>query len=641
MYKRQVGEVSVDATDVLPVPSEGRPADYRGAVGQYQIVAEASPSHVSAGDPIKLNLGIVGTGPMDLVQAPPLAELPALSNFKIPNEPLAGFVRDNTKLFSTSIRPRHEGISEIPPISFSFFNPTTEKFETVFSNPIAITVDKAESLALEAIVAAQSRKQSSNRSASVSPGVAPSFENSSSTNMLISQAAPTAISWWLLLVVGSPLVWLTTLIVMRRKRIIAGLPSFRAPYGRCLRAIERAGSGSMILAALIRYVNCVLPFASGNGDLSSAVGSLRLAGLYPLAAQFESLAARCGTHQSQATSASELAQRIHESVQAMKTKRIRKAKTPRLSEKRVNKLAKAGPVAVMILGCWCYAPSATATDAPMLGRELANASTPAAIVLSTPQREDLFREAIDHYETASGLVESDPVEAKGRFQSAATKYQLLVDSGIRNSKLYLDLGNAYLQSGQVGRAIANYTRAQQLDPANRQLAANLRLAETLTATAQPPADKAITTQIRYPVQQLRSANHVLLGAIGVTSMKAVAVLASLLFWGLLTVRILAASKLLSTMPTRRIAAIPLLFLLMSLASLWLESSKPQSNADAIIVAGQTALHAADGDQFDEVFTFDAADGQRVQLLAERGDWAQVRTTHGHVGWMPKSDLEHM
>ena len=105
-----------------------RPADYRGAVGKYRIATEASPTNVKAGDPINLLIGIAGTGPMELVQAPPLAELPELTaDFKVPNEPLAGFVKGDRKVFSTTIRPRKEGITQIPAIPFSYFDPESRK----------------------------------------------------------------------------------------------------------------------------------------------------------------------------------------------------------------------------------------------------------------------------------------------------------------------------------------------------------------------------------------------------------------------------------------------------------------------------------------------------------------------------------
>ena len=127
-----VGSATVDSTEVIPVPTAGRPDDYRGAVGRYKIITQATPTSVCAGDPITLNIGIIGTGPMELVQAPPLSTLSSLTaDFKVEDQPLAGFVQDDTKVFPTTIRPRREGITVIPPIPFSFFDPETESFETV------------------------------------------------------------------------------------------------------------------------------------------------------------------------------------------------------------------------------------------------------------------------------------------------------------------------------------------------------------------------------------------------------------------------------------------------------------------------------------------------------------------------------
>ncbi|MCG8587194.1 MAG: BatD family protein, partial [Pirellulales bacterium] len=89
-----VADASVAPIDVTAIPNKGRPADYRGAVGEYQIVTQASPTRTKAGDPITLHIGIRGDGPMELVQAPPLSELPELINdFQVPEEALAGHVK--------------------------------------------------------------------------------------------------------------------------------------------------------------------------------------------------------------------------------------------------------------------------------------------------------------------------------------------------------------------------------------------------------------------------------------------------------------------------------------------------------------------------------------------------------------------
>ena len=82
-----IAENEVEPITVKPIPEQGRPANYRGAVGQYRIVSEASPTKIKVGDPITLNIGIEGEGPMELLRAPALAEQQNLiRDFKVPNQ---------------------------------------------------------------------------------------------------------------------------------------------------------------------------------------------------------------------------------------------------------------------------------------------------------------------------------------------------------------------------------------------------------------------------------------------------------------------------------------------------------------------------------------------------------------------------
>ncbi len=287
-----VGDVSVNATQVIPVPSEGQPADYRGAVGRYRIVAQATPNTVDAGDPITLNIGIQGTGPMELVQAPPLFELPSLTaDFKVADESLAGFVQDDTKVFSTTIRPRRDGITEIPPIRFSFFDPDTQSYETVTSEPIAITVNKSESLALDAIVGkARARGDSTEVSLATGGKLLPDFTNSDASSVLVSQSPSSQSGWWWIFVIVPPFIWLATWFVRRRNSIADLLPSFRSPLGRCLTAIQRATDSQAITAALTHFISR----RSGHScqTTSAAMGVLRAAGMYDLASATESFLQR-------------------------------------------------------------------------------------------------------------------------------------------------------------------------------------------------------------------------------------------------------------------------------------------------------------------------------------------------------------
>lgn len=148
---------SAGAPDIAirPIPTEGRPDDFRGAVGRYTIETRAEPREVDAGDPVTLAIRVRGNGPTHLLPAPPLADLPRLTDdFVVPDEPLAGVVQGDAKVFTTKIRPKTTDAAAIPAISYSFFDPDSERFETVMSQPIAIEVREGKRLDLSRIVSA-------------------------------------------------------------------------------------------------------------------------------------------------------------------------------------------------------------------------------------------------------------------------------------------------------------------------------------------------------------------------------------------------------------------------------------------------------------------------------------------------------
>ena len=74
----------------------------------------------------------------------------------------------------------------------------------------------------------------------------------------------------------------------------------------------------------------------------------------------------------------------------------------------------------------------------------------AAVTLSDSQKRTVLAEATAAYEQALTVKEQDTAEAADLFSAAADKYQLLVDAGIHNASLYLNLGNSYLQNNNAG-----------------------------------------------------------------------------------------------------------------------------------------------------------------------------------------------
>ena len=69
---------------------------------------------------------------------------------------------------------------------------------------------------------------------------------------------------------------------------------------------------------------------------------------------------------------------------------------------------------------------------------------------------------------------------RGEYAEAAQQYEALIDRGYSDAALYFNLGNPYLESGDLGRAILNYLRAQELSPRDPDIRGNLELARAMT-----------------------------------------------------------------------------------------------------------------------------------------------------------------
>jgi tetratricopeptide (TPR) repeat protein len=65
---------------------------------------------------------------------------------------------------------------------------------------------------------------------------------------------------------------------------------------------------------------------------------------------------------------------------------------------------------------------------------------------------------------------------QGRFTDAASAYQKLLASGHASAAIYFNLGNAWFKSGQIGRAIDSYHKAEHLSPRDPDVLANLQFA---------------------------------------------------------------------------------------------------------------------------------------------------------------------
>jgi hypothetical protein len=126
------------------LPTANQPPNFSGAIGHFKLTVQAKPDKVAVGDPITLDMIVSGKGNFDRVEAPKFPDnpkwksYPPSSDFKKGSGPAQGL-----KKFEQAIVVKDDSVTEIPSISFSFFDPTVKKYKTLKSGPIPLTVKKS------------------------------------------------------------------------------------------------------------------------------------------------------------------------------------------------------------------------------------------------------------------------------------------------------------------------------------------------------------------------------------------------------------------------------------------------------------------------------------------------------------------
>jgi hypothetical protein len=149
--------LAIDPLNVesLPLPAENVPAGFNGAVGDYTMTVTAGPTNVTVGDPITVRVQISGHGALDSLTLPSQT---AWQNFK--TYPPTSKVEttdqlglEGTKTFEEIVTPQNTDVHELPPFSFSFFDPERNTYRTLTQPSVQLVVHPGGAAAMPMIAA--------------------------------------------------------------------------------------------------------------------------------------------------------------------------------------------------------------------------------------------------------------------------------------------------------------------------------------------------------------------------------------------------------------------------------------------------------------------------------------------------------
>ncbi|MES2856467.1 MAG: BatD family protein [Bdellovibrionota bacterium] len=125
---------------IKALPTEGRPPDFSGAVGDFQVSARVEDNSVVSHQPFTYKIRFEGRGNAKLIELPPFEPPQGLELYDTQKD--AKFFKTGTSYqdFSLLLIPRREGEFTMPALTVSIFDPAQKKYVQKSTDPIRVIV---------------------------------------------------------------------------------------------------------------------------------------------------------------------------------------------------------------------------------------------------------------------------------------------------------------------------------------------------------------------------------------------------------------------------------------------------------------------------------------------------------------------
>lgn len=578
---------------VDPLPS--KPADFSGGVGHFSISATADKKNVKAGNPINVSIVIGGNGNLKLIKQP---ELDVPKDF----EKYDAKITDKTQLtaqglsgnmvYDILIVPRNQGTYSIPPISFTYFDTSENKYKTLKTNPIDITVEKGDGRTGD--ITDYSQKEDLD--------IHPIHEGDNDS----SQSNSFYGSLLYILLNAFVIALFIVLFVVFRKRAM-DMANIAVTKGK--KANKVAGKRLRIASKLM------------NQGKSSEFYDEVLRALWGYVSDKLSI------------SVSELSrENIAEQLYGRSVdETIISSFIEALDECEFERYAP-GDAAGNMQKTYDKAVSAiTNIEEGMKRMKKQNMHGKSMMLLALLLNFTLTAFGINSGDvvketTNINKVVADEAYSKGNYQKAIQIYENLLQKKA-TPDLYYNMGNAYYRSDNITKAVICYERALLLAPGNRDIKHNLAIARSKTIDKIQPADEI------FIVEWYKS----LVGSQSVDAWAKLALFALVLALVSFLVYLFAEKILF-----RQIGFfMSLLFIVVFIFSnifAWQLTKNMNSSNGAVVVSPAANVKKTPSNDATEVFVIHEGTYVKITDASLKG-WAQVEMLDGREGWIPSGSLE--
>ncbi|HUS31522.1 MAG TPA: hypothetical protein VMZ53_23615 [Kofleriaceae bacterium] len=605
--------------DVKPLPETDKPPGFAGAVGsQYSIAVGASRSVVQLGEPVELTVTIKSDQRLDTLSLGRLdgpGGLPK-DKFTVPADAPTGELSDDGK--SKTFKVTAQVIapaSEIPAIAFSYFDPVKSRYQTIHSDPIAVSVKGGSVVGANDVVAMNTTK----------PGEKPRAITTPETDVALVGAdlalsAPGATHDKPM---GGSLLWLLVAALYLVPLALLGLRVYqlrtqtereeasevRAARKRVEQELARAAkepardTAGALVSALRAFARAVERSPDDDGGLLAKI-------------ETESFAPSA----SSSPLSSDLRTRVEDLIRRWTAEANRKRTSTGTTTAAVTIIVAAlaaphGAARAESTAPSPAAPSTLATSSTLVA-DASGAATPAN---TATMSGDALANGRSAYQQAMTL--SDASARKAAFQRAQVALGEAAHAHPDSPELLADWGNAALGAGDLGTATLAYRRALAIDAENARARRNLEWLRSKESDTFRPHGSVAATDALFFFHTWARGRRVLVGAFAF----AIGVLL-LVPWGAKRRRWMHA-----------LAIVPGIVWLALTISVLVED---RHDEDAVVMEG-VMLRAADSPGAPTTLAQALPRGAEVAVVEQRDGWTKIRLASGTAGWVPSSAVERI
>jgi hypothetical protein len=246
----------------------------------------------------------------------------------------------------------------------------------------------------------------------------------------------------------------------------------------------------------------------------------------------------------------------------------------------------------------------------------------------------LFNQANQFFREANTAT-NDPNKAQKLYEKAILNYEKIISDGrIKNSKLYYNLGNAYFLKEDIGRAVLNYRRAENLDKTDTNIQKNLAFARSRRIDkVTVKTEKRILETLFFWHYDFSIGTKFLITCI---CFAIVCISGTLMLWCGASSS-LGMKNLHHERSRRAGVATSVICGILTVgffASVAVEARSRANTICGVITAGQVVARQGDGPNYPESFKDPLHAGTEFDLLERRSGWFHVRLSDDSDGWIP-------